>query len=135
MYLSLLLYIVSLLSPSQQVPPLDLKGPSYYIGQGTDKLFNEGVLTIYNELDAIKQNLRELLKPNGTRSNPARSCYDLFLCNPDFLEGQYWIDPNLGSVDDAIPVHCVRPGCSCVECSDRSKSDIVNNNKMMQVSE
>lgn len=110
----------------QELPPESgLKGNTeYYIGQNSDKVFNEGVFTIYTELDTIKRSLRELIKPNGTRYNPARTCYDLFLCNPDFIEGMYWIDPNLGSPDDAVEVYCSKPGCSCIDCRDTSLSAV-----------
>ena len=52
-----------------------------------DKLINEGVFTIFNELDEVKRELRAMLKPNGSQQAPARTCYDLFLCNPSFKEG------------------------------------------------
>ena len=52
-----------------------------------DKLVNEGMFTIFNELDEMKKELRAMLKPNGSQQAPARSCYDLFLCNPSFSEG------------------------------------------------
>lgn len=54
-----------------------------------DKLFQEGVVTFYNEVEKIRNTLNEVLKPNGSQAAPARSCYDLFLCNPSFTEGWY----------------------------------------------
>lgn len=122
----------------ETLPPLDLKsGNTFYLSEdsGSDKLFNEGVLTIYNELDNIKQTLRELLRPNGTRNNPARTCYDLMLCNPTYSEGRYWIDPNLGSIDDAVEVYCAKPGCSCVDCQDDGLSKISKKDKKVEVSD
>ena len=117
------------------LPPLDLKGPTFYLSEeaGSDKLFNEGVLTIFNELDNLKLNLREIMKPNGTRNNPARTCYDLFLCYPSYIEGYYWIDPNLGSTDDAIEVLCQRPGCSCIDDNDESLSIITDRKDYIEV--
>ena len=85
-------------------------------------------------MDSIKNSLRELLHPNGSRANPARSCYDLFLCNPTYAEGNYWIDPNLGSIDDAVNVYCSRPGCSCIDCNDRSLSNIEKKEMSIEVS-
>ena len=44
-------------------------------------------MTFYNEVEKIRNTLYEVLKPNGSQAAPARTCYDLFLCNPDFQEG------------------------------------------------
>ena len=52
-----------------------------------DKLFQEGVMTFYNEVEKIRNTIYEALNPNGSQAAPARTCYDLFLCNPDFQEG------------------------------------------------
>lgn len=96
--------------------PTDLKG--FYLSQKTngDKLFHEGVVTIFSEIDELKNSLNNLLRPNGSEASPARSCYDLFLCNPQFSDGYYWIDPNLGNTQDAMLVYCSKPGCSCLDC-------------------
>lgn len=93
----------------------NLKGQFYLSDKQGDKLFQEGVFTIFNEIDQMKNELDSMLRPNGSQSAPARSCYDLFLCNPKLQEGYYWIDPNLGSPSDAAQVYCSRPGCSCVD--------------------
>ena len=116
---------------------MDLKaGTKFYLSEdaGSDKLFNEGVVTIYNELDTLKHSLRELMRPNGTRNNPARTCYDLFLCYSLYEEGYYWIDPNLGSNDDAIEVYCTKPGCSCVNDENEAAKKIIEHNKKLEVS-
>ena len=52
-----------------------------------DKVINEGVFTIFNELDEVKRELKAMLKPNGSQQAPARTCYDLFLFKPSFEEG------------------------------------------------
>ena len=99
----------------------DLKGRFYLSQQQNgDQLFQEGVFTIFNEIDEIRRNLNQLMRPNGSQSSPARSCYDLFLCNRALSEGYYWIDPNLGSIDDAVQVYCSKPGCSCLDCSHKA---------------
>jgi collagen type V/XI/XXIV/XXVII alpha len=87
-----------------------------------DKLFQEGVMTFYNEVEKIRNTLYEVLKPNGSQAAPARTCYDLFLCNPDFQEGHYWIDPNIGGKQDALQVYCSKPGCSCIDHSLQDSS-------------
>ena len=67
-------------------PPVDLKG--FYASQKQgDKLFQEGIFTIFNEIDEIRVELDTMLKPNGSQVAPARSCYDLFLCQPSFTQG------------------------------------------------
>ncbi len=70
---------------------MDLKGTgTFYMSEKhPDKLINEGVFTIFNELDEVKRELRAMLKPNGSQQAPARTCYDLFLCNPSFQEGPF----------------------------------------------
>ena len=78
--------------PSQtSYTPGTLKGEDFYISQDMpgDKLFQEGVLTFYKEVEKIRNSINEVLKPNGSQAMPARSCYDLFLCNPTFEEGMY----------------------------------------------
>ena len=52
-----------------------------------DKLIDEGVFTVFNEMEEVRNELRAMLKPNGSQQAPARTCYDLFLCNPSFQEG------------------------------------------------
>lgn len=66
----------------------DLKG-DFYISDKMpgDKLFQEGMLTFFSEVEMIRSTLNNVLKPNGSQAAPARSCYDLFLCNPDLAEG------------------------------------------------
>lgn len=101
---------------------MDLK--SFYLSEkNPDKLVNEGVMTMFSELEGVRSELRAMLKPNGSQQAPARSCYDLFLCNPSFDEGYYWIDPNIGNSVDAIQVYCSRPGCSCLDCEGPTDSD------------
>lgn len=42
----------------------------------------------------------------GTRFNPAKTCYDLYLSATYAADGEYFIDPNGGSHRDAIKVFC-----------------------------
>ena len=51
-------------------------------------MLQEGIFTIFNEIDEMKSGLNAMLKPNGSQQAPARSCYDLFLCNPSFEAGE-----------------------------------------------
>jgi len=42
----------------------------------------------------------------GTKNVPAASCKDLFKLKPTLPSGDYWIDPNAGTIKDAVLVHC-----------------------------
>lgn len=54
-------------------------------------------------------------KPDGSRKLPARTCRHLAQVNPHLPDGFYWIDPNAGSIKDAIEVYChIRMGETCV---------------------
>lgn len=66
--------------------------------------FNSKFLDMYGSIYSMRQELDRFRKPLGTRDNPARSCRDLWLGHQSFENGWYWIDPNLGMVDDAIYV-------------------------------
>lgn len=52
----------------------------------------------------------EVIKSNylktGTKENPAETCKDIALAEPESKDGLYWIDPNGGNTNDAIEVHC-----------------------------
>lgn len=57
-------------------------------------------------------------RPDGSRKLPARTCGHLAKVNPHLPDGRYWIDPNAGSIMDAIEVHCnIRTGETCVSPS------------------
>ncbi len=73
------------------------------------------------------------MKPNGTQTNPARTCYDLFLAYPLYGEGYYWIDPNMGSNDDSIEVYCNKPGCSCIIEEDETTKTIKQHQNRLEV--
>jgi hypothetical protein len=42
----------------------------------------------------------------GSKKVPAGSCRDLFKLKPSLPSGDYWIDPNAGTTEDAVLVHC-----------------------------
>jgi hypothetical protein len=53
---------------------------------------------------------------SGTKDNPAETCRDLALQNPELPNGMYWIDPNGGNSNDAIEVYCnIAKHETCVE--------------------
>jgi hypothetical protein len=113
-------------SGSDTSPPVDLKKGVFYLSQKhPDKLVHEGIFTVFNEIDEVRSELNTMLRPNGSQQAPARSCYDLFLCNPKLQEGYYWIDPNLGNPSDALHLYCSKPGCSCLDCNAPEGSSTV----------
>lgn len=79
---------------------------------------------MYNNIYTMRQDLEMVRKPVGTRDNPARTCKDLYYGHALFPDGMstlshlskwgykfsllgwYWIDPNLGMIDDAVYVYC-----------------------------
>uniref|UniRef100_A0A4W3J7G7 Fibrillar collagen NC1 domain-containing protein n=1 Tax=Callorhinchus milii TaxID=7868 RepID=A0A4W3J7G7_CALMI len=64
---------------------------------------------------SLSSQLEDILRPDGSQKNPARSCRNLQFCHPDFKSGDYWIDPNQGSKVDAIKVHCnMETGETCM---------------------
>lgn len=54
----------------------------------------------------LKSSIDKIVKPTGEKHSPAKTCKDLYLANPEFNSGDYWIDPNEGDKRDAILVHC-----------------------------
>ncbi|KAK2851665.1 hypothetical protein Q5P01_007941 [Channa striata] len=66
-------------------------------------------------LKTLNSQIENLLSPDGSQKNPARSCRDLKLCHPEWKSGNYWVDPNIGSTADAIKVFCnMETGETCV---------------------
>ncbi|XP_029816459.1 collagen alpha-1(XI) chain-like [Manacus vitellinus] len=58
-------------------------------------------------LDTLNQELQALVEhPNGTKTNPATTCKELLLAHPSLPDGQYYIDPNQGSPQDALVAFC-----------------------------
>lgn len=73
-------------------------------------------LDMYSSIYSMRQELDRIRKPVGTRESPARTCKDLWYGHNHLDNGWYWIDPNLGMVDDAIYVFCnmTAEGETCV---------------------
>jgi collagen type V/XI/XXIV/XXVII alpha len=78
--------------------------------------YPQGLEEIFAALESLKQELTQMKEPMGTADNPARSCKDLWLCHPDFPNGEYYIDPNGGSARDSIEVYCnlEQEGITCL---------------------
>lgn len=57
-----------------------------------------------------------LRKRDGKEASPAKSCRELFLENPDFADGFYYVDPDEGAVSNAVRVYCRREDMStCIQ--------------------
>lgn len=72
--------------------------------------FDSKLLGMYSSIFSMRQEIEKIKKPVGTRENPVRTCKDLFYGHPQFKDGWYWIDPNLGMSDDAVNVYCNMTG-------------------------
>uniref|UniRef100_A0A3Q4MRE8 Collagen, type XI, alpha 1b n=1 Tax=Neolamprologus brichardi TaxID=32507 RepID=A0A3Q4MRE8_NEOBR len=66
----------------------------------------EGMKDVFGSLNNLKQDIERMKFPMGTQDNPARTCNDLHLSQPDYPDGEYWIDPNQGCIGDTIKVFC-----------------------------
>nr|XP_046201345.1 collagen alpha-1(II) chain-like isoform X2 [Oncorhynchus gorbuscha] len=64
-------------------------------------------LLIQTLLDLLHQELHLLIDPpDGTKEHPATTCLELWISQPNFTNGMYYIDPNQGSPADALLVYC-----------------------------
>jgi len=71
-----------------------------------DKTKQKNMLNMFDLLEALEGKVDGEIKPDGSRSFPARSCRDIQMCFPEAETDDYWLDPNEGSKSDAILVHC-----------------------------
>ncbi|KYO18275.1 hypothetical protein Y1Q_0002549 [Alligator mississippiensis] len=65
-----------------------------------------GMEEVFGSLHAIKQEIEQLLHPDGTHGSSACTCQDLQLFGPGLPEGEYWIDLNQGCAHIAFKVFC-----------------------------
>lgn len=86
--------------------------------------YTQGLDEVYAALESLQEELNLMKDPVGTMENPARSCKDLWLCHPDFPNGNYHIDPNGGSPRDGVEVYCdlEQEGVTCIAPSIQRKS-------------
>jgi len=64
---------------------------------------------IVKAYEQLKTSFKKYLRPTGSKEAPAKTCKDLNFAYPEKPSGEYWIDPNEGSVNDAILVRCDMP--------------------------
>jgi hypothetical protein len=56
--------------------------------------------------EKLNAKLDRMVKPDGSKQYPARTCQDILAFYPDSKSGFYWVDPNKGCIEDAIKVKC-----------------------------
>lgn len=85
--------------------------------------YADGMEEIFGSLNSLKLEIEQMKHPMGTQNNPARTCKDLYLCHPDFPDGEYWIDPNQGCSRDSFKVLCnfISGGETCVYPDKKSE--------------
>jgi len=54
----------------------------------------------------VNQMVKTYMKPIGTPEFPAKTCRDLKLSYPDTPDGDYFLDPNRGSISDRFIANC-----------------------------
>uniref|UniRef100_A0A3B1JD77 Collagen, type XI, alpha 2 n=1 Tax=Astyanax mexicanus TaxID=7994 RepID=A0A3B1JD77_ASTMX len=67
---------------------------------------NEGMEEVFGSLNSLRQEIEAMRFPLGTKDSPARTCQDLLLSQPEYTDGEYWIDPNQGCTRDSFKVYC-----------------------------
>uniref|UniRef100_A0A673G5N6 Collagen, type XI, alpha 1b n=1 Tax=Sinocyclocheilus rhinocerous TaxID=307959 RepID=A0A673G5N6_9TELE len=89
----------------------------------------EGMEDVFGSLNTLKQDIERMKFPLGTQDNPARTCKDLQLSQPDFPDGHYWIDPNMGCMGDAFKVYCnfTAGGETCIYPDKKSSGVRISN--------
>lgn len=66
----------------------------------------EGMEEVFATLSSMKTEVEVMRRPLGTFESPARTCKELMMVQPDYKDGDYWIDPNQGCHRDSIKVYC-----------------------------
>ena len=54
---------------------------------GMDAAYSEGMEDVFGSLNNLKQDIERMKFPMGTQDNPARTCNDLHLSQPEFPDG------------------------------------------------
>ncbi|CAF0854342.1 unnamed protein product, partial [Didymodactylos carnosus] len=91
---------------------------------GDDVLADNPLKTATNFINDLKNVGKEVklkTKPDGSVEHPAKSCRDIAEFYPEKLNGKYYIDPNEGSKDDAVLVHCeLTKRMTCIKAKQAS---------------
>merc|ERR1719431_380197 len=103
--------LAALLGQGQTKGPDPLQGddsstlnPARILGREiTEDERRELIVKAYEQL---KSSFKKYLRPTGSKDAPAKTCKDLHYAHPELPSGEYWVDPNEGSINDAIVVQC-----------------------------
>lgn len=89
----------------------------------------EGMEDVFGSLNNLKQDIERMKFPMGTQDNPARTCNDLHLSQPELPDGEYWVDPNQGCIGDALKVYCnfTAGGETCIYPDKKSAGVRISN--------
>lgn len=60
----------------------------------------------YDNLVVARSALAREHMPTGRRLSPGQTCRDIKRAHPESPNGEYWVDPNEGTANDAIKVYC-----------------------------
>lgn len=79
----------------------------------SEKIDSENIFLFLLDQPAILKFTEKMLENavlirNGTKANPAITCFDLFAKYPSLKSDMYWIDPDSGNTENAILVYCDR---------------------------
>lgn len=65
-----------------------MQGDEALADYGIDSMGMEGMGDVFGSLNNLKQDIERMKFPMGTQDNPARTCNDLHLSQPDFPDGR-----------------------------------------------
>uniref|UniRef100_A0A3Q1EYJ9 Collagen, type XI, alpha 1b n=1 Tax=Acanthochromis polyacanthus TaxID=80966 RepID=A0A3Q1EYJ9_9TELE len=107
----------------------EMQGDEALADYGIDGMGMEGMEDVFGSLNNLKQDIERMKFPMGTQDNPARTCNDLHLSQPDYPDGEYWIDPNQGCIGDSIKVFCnfTAGGETCIYPDKKSTGVRISN--------
>lgn len=66
----------------------DMQGDEALADYGIDVMVMEGMEDVFGSLNNLKQDIERMKFPMGTQDNPARTCNDLHLSQPDYPDGR-----------------------------------------------
>jgi len=84
--------------------------------------------------EKLKLSFDKMIKPDGTKERPAKSCREIKNNHPSKTSGDYWIDPNGDDKKDSILVFCnMETGSTCInpKPSESPVFNIISDEKEM----
>lgn len=81
-----------------------MQGDEALADYGMDGMGMEGMGDVFGSLNNLKQDIERMKFPLGTQDNPARTCNDLHLSQPDFPDGRGGDVVDLCSINNGTEV-------------------------------